>query len=153
MVLVSYMMVITPTYVGTYDHITWYPKFLFIYLNLIYIKLESTNITLDSITITYDSNYIIVDNNNWVEYQTHKKSEYCRMILIFLLNFFLGIYIYKTYYRTYQLWLPLWKRPFSAMKIVNNWLRSRMSDQWIDDNLILYIGRDIFRNINNKIIM
>ena len=45
------------------------------------------------------------------------------------------------------------ERSFSAMKIVNNRLRNRMSDQWIDDNLIVYIGKDISRSINNKIIM
>ena len=35
------------------------------------------------------------------------------------------------------------------MKIVNN----RMSDQWMDDNLIVYIGKNISRSINNKVIM
>ena len=45
------------------------------------------------------------------------------------------------------------ERSFSIMKIVNNRLRSRMSDQWVNDNLIVYIGKDIFRNINNKVIM
>ena len=39
------------------------------------------------------------------------------------------------------------------MKIVNNRLLDRMSDQWMDDNLIVYIEKDIFRSINNKIIM
>ena len=45
------------------------------------------------------------------------------------------------------------ERSFSVMKIMNNRLRSRMSDQWMDDNLIVYIGKDISRNINNKVIM
>ena len=45
------------------------------------------------------------------------------------------------------------KRLFSAMKIVNNRLRNRMSDQWMDNNLIVYIEKDISRSINNKIIM
>ena len=44
------------------------------------------------------------------------------------------------------------ERSFSTMKIVNNRLRSRMNDQWMDDNLIVYIGKDISRNINNKVI-
>ena len=44
------------------------------------------------------------------------------------------------------------ERSFSAIKIVNNQLCSRMSDQWMDDNLIVYIGKDISRNINNKVI-
>ena len=39
------------------------------------------------------------------------------------------------------------------MKIVNNRLRNRMSDQWMDDNLIVYIEKDISRSINNKVIM
>ena len=39
------------------------------------------------------------------------------------------------------------------MKIVNNRLRNRMSDQWINDNLIIYIGKNIYRSINNKVIM
>jgi hypothetical protein len=42
---------------------------------------------------------------------------------------------------------------FSAMKIVNNRLRSRMNDEWMDDNLIICIGKGISRSINNKIIM
>ena len=45
------------------------------------------------------------------------------------------------------------EKSFSVMRIVNNRLRSRMSDQWIDDNLIVYIGKDISRSINNKVIM
>ena len=39
------------------------------------------------------------------------------------------------------------------MKIVNNRLRNQMSDQWMDDNLIVYIGKDISHSINNKVIM
>ena len=39
------------------------------------------------------------------------------------------------------------------MKIVNNRLHYRMSDQWMDDNLYVYIRKDISRSINNKIIM
>ena len=39
------------------------------------------------------------------------------------------------------------------MKIVYNRLRSRMSDQWMDDNLYVYIGKDISRSINNKVII
>jgi hypothetical protein len=39
------------------------------------------------------------------------------------------------------------------MKIVNNRLHNQMSDQWMDGNLIVYIGKDISRSINNKVIM
>ena len=42
---------------------------------------------------------------------------------------------------------------FLAINIVNNRLRSRMNDQWMYYNLIVYIGKDIYRSINNKIIM
>ena len=44
------------------------------------------------------------------------------------------------------------KRSFSVINIVNNRLRNRMSDQWMDDNLIVYIEKDISRSINNKVI-
>ena len=39
------------------------------------------------------------------------------------------------------------------MKIVKNRLRSQMSDQWINDSLIVYIEKDIFHSIDNKAIM
>ena len=42
---------------------------------------------------------------------------------------------------------------FSAMKIVKNRLRSRMSDQWMNDSLIVYIEKDIFHSIDNEAIM
>jgi hypothetical protein len=45
------------------------------------------------------------------------------------------------------------ERAFSAMKIVKNRLYSRMSDQWMNDNLIVYIEKDIFHRIDNEAIM
>jgi hypothetical protein len=45
------------------------------------------------------------------------------------------------------------ERAFSAMKIVKNRLRSRMSDQWMNDSLIVYIEKDIFHSIDNEVIM
>ena len=45
------------------------------------------------------------------------------------------------------------ERAFSAMKIVKNRLRSRMSDQWMNDSLIVYIEKDIFHSIDNEAIM
>ena len=36
------------------------------------------------------------------------------------------------------------ERAFSAMKIVKNQLRSRMSDQWMNDSLIVYIEEKHF---------
>jgi hypothetical protein len=76
------------------------------------------------------------------------------MTLIFLLNIYIYIYIY-----IYNILSNLpnatitMERSFSVMKIVNNRLRSQISDQWMDDNLIIYIGKDISRSINNKVIM
>ena len=45
------------------------------------------------------------------------------------------------------------ERAFSAMKIVNNGLRSRISNHWMNDNLIVYIYKDISRSIDNKVII
>ena len=77
------------------------------------------------------------------------------MTLIFLFNFFFYIYIYI--YINLLSNLPVAtvtvERSFSVMKIVNNRLCCRMSDQWMDDNLIVYIGKNISRRINNKVIM
>ena len=77
------------------------------------------------------------------------------MILIFLLIFF-SRYIY-IYISNLLLNLPVatatMEKAFLAMKIVNNRLRSRMSDQWMDDNLIVYIEKNISRSVDNKVIM
>ena len=75
------------------------------------------------------------------------------MTLIFLLNFFLGIYIYINLLSNLLVATTTVERSFSTVKIVNNRLRSRMSYQWMDNNLIVCIGKDIYRNINNKIII
>ena len=45
------------------------------------------------------------------------------------------------------------ERAFSAMKIVKSRLRNRMSDQWMNDSLIVYIEKDIFNIIPNEVIM
>uniref|UniRef100_A0A2N9H6F6 TTF-type domain-containing protein n=1 Tax=Fagus sylvatica TaxID=28930 RepID=A0A2N9H6F6_FAGSY len=45
------------------------------------------------------------------------------------------------------------ERAFSVMKIVKNRLRSRISDQWMNDSLIVYIEKDIFHSIDNEVIM
>ena len=42
---------------------------------------------------------------------------------------------------------------FSAMNIVKNRLRNRMGDQWIKNNLTVYIKKDIFEYINNDTII
>ena len=45
------------------------------------------------------------------------------------------------------------ERVFSAMNIIKNRLRNRMGDQWMNDNLLVYIERDIFNSLSNEIIM
>ena len=42
------------------------------------------------------------------------------------------------------------ERVFSTMNIVKNRLYNRMGDQWMNDCLITYIEKDIFKTINNK---
>ena len=79
------------------------------------------------------------------------------MTLIFLLNFFsrykyIYIYIYKLKTKKNKknllsnlpIAIVTVEISFSTMKIVNNRLRRRINDQWIDDNLIIYIGKYIF---------
>ena len=45
------------------------------------------------------------------------------------------------------------ERVFSAMNIVKNRLRNRMGDEWINDNLIVYIENDIFDKVDSEVIM
>ena len=45
------------------------------------------------------------------------------------------------------------ERSFSAMKYINNELRNRMRDQWMNDCLVVYIERNIACSINNETIM
>ena len=44
------------------------------------------------------------------------------------------------------------KRTFSAMNIVKNRLRT-VGDQWINDCLVTYIERDVFKKIDNELIL
>ena len=39
---------------------------------------------------------------------------------------------------------------FSVMNIVKNRLRNRMGDTWINDCLVAYIEKNIFREIQNE---
>ena len=39
---------------------------------------------------------------------------------------------------------------FSAMNIIKNWLRNRIGDQWINNCLVTYIEKDIFKTIECK---
>lgn len=45
------------------------------------------------------------------------------------------------------------ERTFSTMTCVLNCLRNRIRDKWLSDSLIVYIGNDVFDNIENDEIM
>ena len=40
------------------------------------------------------------------------------------------------------------ERTFSAMKIIKTDLRSKMSDGWLDDLMVCYIEREIFKGLD-----
>ena len=39
------------------------------------------------------------------------------------------------------------------MNIMNNRLRNRIEDQWINDSLVVYVENDVFNKIDNKVIV
>ncbi|XP_073045822.1 uncharacterized protein [Primulina eburnea] len=45
------------------------------------------------------------------------------------------------------------ERVFSAMRIVKDRMRNRMSDDWMNDGLIVYVEKDIFLTIDNESIV
>ena len=45
------------------------------------------------------------------------------------------------------------ERVFSAMNIIKNQLRNQIGDQWINDCLVTYIEKDIFKIIKCEEIM
>ena len=45
------------------------------------------------------------------------------------------------------------KRAFSIMNIIKNRLRNKIGDQWMNDCLVTYIEKDIFKAIKCKEIM
>ena len=45
------------------------------------------------------------------------------------------------------------ERVLSTINIVKNRLRNRMGDEWMNDNLIVYIENDIFDKVDNEAIM
>ena len=45
------------------------------------------------------------------------------------------------------------KRVFSTMNIIKNRLRNRIGDQWMNDCLVTYIEKDIFKTIKYEEIM
>ncbi|XP_052627154.1 uncharacterized protein LOC128133675 [Lactuca sativa] len=42
------------------------------------------------------------------------------------------------------------ERSFSAMKIVKNRIRNKMGDQWMNDNLVAYIEKEVFADVANQ---
>jgi len=66
--------------------------------------------------------------------------------------------VYRLIYRLLKLAMVLAittstiKRSFSAMKIVKTILQNHMRDQWMNDYLMTYTERDVFNNINDKLI-
>ena len=45
------------------------------------------------------------------------------------------------------------ERLFSVMNIIKTWLRNRMGDEWMNDNLVVYIEKDISDGIDNETVM
>ena len=45
------------------------------------------------------------------------------------------------------------ERKFSTMYIIKSWLHNQMRDQWINDCLVTYIDKDIFKTIECEEIM
>ena len=45
------------------------------------------------------------------------------------------------------------ERAFSTMNIIKNRLRNKIGDQWMNDCLVTYIEKDIFKTIKCKEIM
>ena len=45
------------------------------------------------------------------------------------------------------------ERAFSAMNIIKNRLRNQIGDQWMNDCLVTYIEKDIFKTIKCEEIM
>ncbi len=63
------------------------------------------------------------------------------------------VYLLMSFALTLLVAIATVEKTLLAMKIVKNRLRSRMSDQWINDILIVYKEIDIFRSIDNEVIM
>ena len=36
------------------------------------------------------------------------------------------------------------------MKIMKNMMRNKMGDQWMNDNLVAYIEKDVFADVSNQ---
>ena len=42
------------------------------------------------------------------------------------------------------------ERAFSVMNIIKNRLRNRIGDQWMNDNLVAYIEKYVFTDVENE---
>ena len=49
--------------------------------------------------------------------------------------------------------IATFERVFSAMNIIKNWLRNQIGDQWMNDCLVTYIEKYIFKTIKCEEIM
>ena len=45
------------------------------------------------------------------------------------------------------------EKAFSVMNIIKNWLHNQIGDQWMNDCLVTYIEKDIFKTIKREEIM
>ena len=45
------------------------------------------------------------------------------------------------------------EKAFSVMNIIKNWLHNQIGDQWMNDCLVTYIEKDIFKSIKYEEIM
>ncbi|KAL4586505.1 hypothetical protein LXL04_011141 [Taraxacum kok-saghyz] len=51
---------------------------------------------------------------------------------------------------TLEILISTVERSFSAMKIVKNRMRNKMGDQWMNDNLVVYIEKEVFADVGNQ---
>ena len=60
---------------------------------------------------------------------------------------------YPLVYSLVTLAIATVKRAFSTMNIIKNRLRNQIGDQWMNDCLVTYIEKDIFKTIKCEEIM
>ena len=60
---------------------------------------------------------------------------------------------YPLVYSLVTLTTAILERAFSTMNIIKNQLRNQIGDQWMNDCLVIYIEKDIFKTIKCKEIM
>ena len=54
---------------------------------------------------------------------------------------------------TLALLLLIVERIFLVMNYVKNWQRNRIEDEWLNDNPVVYIEKDVFNYIDNETIL